>query len=167
MALAQIQELRVRGDMKRLFLEIIEFLIHLLSAAPCTLLLLTFRHEAAIKKLSSILSTICFNRAMGTAKSQRWRIFFADTDKTSAGMGENHRMANVKVYIVGKDRKVGAMVKALAREIAGFQPVRGATKEFLTTHGYYLFDFPSASGATELKEAVRKYLPASLATIEE
>jgi hypothetical protein len=50
-------------------------------------------------------------------------------------------MAEVKVYIVGKDRKVGAMVKALAREIAGFQPVRGATKEFLAEHGYYLFDF--------------------------
>ncbi|HME44253.1 MAG TPA: hypothetical protein VKF36_14270 [Syntrophorhabdales bacterium] len=76
-------------------------------------------------------------------------------------------MAKVKIYIVGKDRKVGAMVKALAREIAGFQPVRGATKEFLAAHGYYLFDFPSASRAAEFKEAVRKYLPVSLATIQE
>ena len=76
-------------------------------------------------------------------------------------------MAEAKIYIVGKDRNVGAMVKALAREIAGFQPVRGATKEFLAIHGYYLFDFPSTRRATEFKEAVRKYLPASLATIQE
>jgi hypothetical protein len=76
-------------------------------------------------------------------------------------------MAKVKVYIVGKDRKVGAMVKALVREISGFQPVRGATKEFLSEHGYYLFDFPSTSRAAEFKEAVRKYLPVSLATIQE
>ena len=76
-------------------------------------------------------------------------------------------MAEAKVYIVGKDRKVGAMVKALAREIAGFQPVRGATKEFLGQHGYYLFDFPSARRAAEFKETVRKYLPVSLATVQE
>jgi len=76
-------------------------------------------------------------------------------------------MAEAKIYIVGKDRKVGAMVKALAREISGFQPVRGATKEFLSEHGYYLFDFPTARRATEFKEAVRKYLPVSLATIQE
>jgi len=76
-------------------------------------------------------------------------------------------MPKVKVHIVGKDRKVGAMVKALAREVAGFQPVRGATKEFLTEHGHYLFDFPNSSKAEEFKEAVRKYLPVSLATIEE
>ncbi len=76
-------------------------------------------------------------------------------------------MAEVKVYIVGKDRKAGAMVKALAREIAGFQPVRGATKEFLSEHGYYLFDFASERRAAEFKEAVRKYLPVSLAAIEE
>ncbi len=76
-------------------------------------------------------------------------------------------MAQVKVCIIGKDRKVGAMVKALAREIAGFHPVRGATKEFLIMHGHYLFDFSSASRAAEFKEAVKKYLPISLAVIQE
>jgi len=76
-------------------------------------------------------------------------------------------MAEAKIYIVGKDRKVGAMVKALAREIAGFQPVRGATKEFLSEHGYYLFDFPSAGIAVEFKESVKTYLPFSLVTIQE
>ena len=81
-------------------------------------------------------------------------------------MGVSSR-AEVKIYIVGKDRKVGVMVKALAREIAGFQPVRGATKEFLSEHGYYVFDFLSARRATEFKKAVRKYLPVSLATIQE
>jgi NDP-sugar pyrophosphorylase family protein len=76
-------------------------------------------------------------------------------------------MAEAKVHIVGKDKKVGAMVKALAREIAGFQPVRGATKEFLAAYGYYLFDFPNTRRAAEFREAVRKYLPVSLAMIQE
>ncbi len=76
-------------------------------------------------------------------------------------------MAEVKVYIVGKDRNVGAMVKALARELSGFAAIRGARKEFLSEHGYYLFNFPSERRAAEFKEAVRKYLPVSLATIQE
>ena len=76
-------------------------------------------------------------------------------------------MTEVKVYIVGKDRNVGAMVKALAREIAGFTSIRGARKEFLSEHGYYLFNFPSEPRAAEFKEALRKYLPVSLAAIEE
>jgi len=76
-------------------------------------------------------------------------------------------MPEVKVYIVGKDRKVGAMVKALAVEVSGFQAVRGTTKGFLGEHGYYLFDFPATHKAEEFKEAVRTYLPNSLARVQE
>jgi len=103
-----------------------------------------------------------------TPTQRRWQARTLQTYRSiRAGVEWDHRMAKVKVYIVGKDRKVGAMVKALAREIAGFQPVRGATKEFLSVHGYYLFDFASASRGAEFRDAVRKYLPTSLATIQE
>jgi hypothetical protein len=77
------------------------------------------------------------------------------------------QMPEVKVHIVGKDRKVGAMVKALAVEVSGFQAVKGTTKDFLIEHGYYLFDFPTAHKADDFKEAVRTYLAKSLATVQE
>ncbi len=65
----------------------------------------------------------------------------------------------VRILIEGCDRNVGAMVKALAVEVAGFQSVAGATKVFLQTHGYYEFAFPSGSHAEEFCLAVRRYLP--------
>ena len=81
--------------------------------------------------------------------------------------GKDNLMAQVQVNIIGKDRKVGAMVKALAVEVSGFQAVTGTTKEFLERNGYYLFDFPNKTRAEEFKEAVGRYLPESLATIQE
>lgn len=76
-------------------------------------------------------------------------------------------MAKVQVNIFGKDRKVGAMVKALAIEVSGFKAIKGATKEFLERDGYYLFNFPSTHRAEEFKDDVRGYLPMSLAAIQE
>lgn len=76
-------------------------------------------------------------------------------------------MSKVKVFIVEKDRKVGAMVKALAVEVSGFQAVKGTTKGFLSEHGYYLFNFPSAHKAEEFKKAVVTYLPDFLARVQE
>ena len=58
------------------------------------------------------------------------------------------------------------MVKALAVEVAGFQAVSGATKDFLLINCYYLFHFPHAHQADEFKTAVRNYLPATFAHIE-
>ena len=57
---------------------------------------------------------------------------------------------------------VGAMVKALAVEVAGFQAVKGTTKVFLAVNGYYDFEFPSDASA--FRDAVGKYHP-GLATI--
>ena len=51
-------------------------------------------------------------------------------------------MTTIRVNIANSDRRVGAMVKALAVEVAGFQAVKGTTKECLRNHGYYEFDFP-------------------------
>ena len=74
-------------------------------------------------------------------------------------------MVDVKVLIVGKDRKVGAMVKALATEVAGFVAVTGATMMSLRENGFYLFHFPSLSHAEDFSKSVSKYLPESLATV--
>ena len=60
---------------------------------------------------------------------------------------------------------VGAMVKALAVEVAGFQSVSGATKEFLEEHGYYVFTFPTDLYAFHFKKAVRKYFPSGEASV--
>jgi hypothetical protein len=68
------------------------------------------------------------------------------------------------VQIKGKNRMVGAMVKALAVEVAGFQAVKGTTKDFLAVNGYYDFEFPSDASASASCDAVGKYLP-GLATI--
>ena len=67
-------------------------------------------------------------------------------------------MPTVRVTIEHKDRNVGAMVKALAVEVAGFESVTGATKEFLTAHGYYEFHFKTEAKAEEFRSLVRRYV---------
>lgn len=71
---------------------------------------------------------------------------------------------DIKVTIYRKDRKVGAMVKALAFEISGPKSVVGASKDFLEDKGYYVFHFPSEATAEEFREAVTTYLPGLLAS---
>lgn len=74
-------------------------------------------------------------------------------------------MHDVKVAITGKDRKVGAMVKALAVEVAGFEAVSGTTKEFLHQNGHYVFHFPYGDKADEFRRVVRKYIPETFAQL--
>lgn len=57
------------------------------------------------------------------------------------------------------------MVKALAVEVAGFQSVKGATKEFLAEHGFYVFRFPTDLYALDFKNCVRKYFPSGSASV--
>lgn len=76
-------------------------------------------------------------------------------------------MNDVKVVILDKDRKIGAMVKALAVEVSGFQAVKGTTKEFLRQHGFYLFHFPSTIKAEEFKESVSRYIDSDFARLDE
>lgn len=72
-------------------------------------------------------------------------------------------MLTVPVIIAGKDRKVGAMAKALAVEVAGFEAVGGMTKEYLEEHGSYDFAVRTQAQADELRAAVARYLPGVLA----
>ena len=73
-------------------------------------------------------------------------------------------MPDVKVTIHNKDRKIGAMVKALSFEVEGPKSVTGTSKEFLEQNGYYIFHFSSQETAMEFKEALAQYLPGLLAT---
>ena len=74
-------------------------------------------------------------------------------------------MHHVQVNITGKDRNVGAMVKALAVEVTGFTAVKGTTKEFLKENGHYVFHFPNGEKAEEFKNLVRKYIPENFAQV--
>jgi hypothetical protein len=76
-------------------------------------------------------------------------------------------MTTVRVNIGNRDRRVGAMVKALAIEVAGFQAVKGTTKEFLQNHGYSEFEFPDDYQAQGFRETVSKYIKSDLATVSE
>lgn len=76
-------------------------------------------------------------------------------------------MPEVRVVIHERNRRVGAMIKALSVEVAGYQSVKGATKEFLKRYGYYVFRFPSLEKANEFKKTVEKYIPESLALVQE
>lgn len=71
--------------------------------------------------------------------------------------------ADVKITIHANDRKVAAMVKALAFEVGGTKSVVGTSKEFLETHGYLVFHFKSHEKADEFRDALAMYLPGILA----
>lgn len=73
-------------------------------------------------------------------------------------------MPDIKVTIHNRDRKIGAMVKALAFEVEGPKSVTGASKEFLEQNGFYVFHFSSQEYASEFTEALARYLPGLLAT---
>lgn len=74
-------------------------------------------------------------------------------------------MVDVKVAIHNKDRKIGAMVKALAFEISNRDSVVGTSKEYLGVNGSYVFHFPSEGKAREFRESVAMYIPGLLASV--
>jgi len=74
-------------------------------------------------------------------------------------------MSTVRVDITNSDKFVGAMVKALAVEVAGFQAVAGTTNEFLGNHGYYKFHFSNDYQAKDFRETVSKYINNNLAVV--
>jgi hypothetical protein len=76
-------------------------------------------------------------------------------------------MPDVKVSIHNKDKKIGAMVKALAFEVGNHPAVAGANYEVLQGQGYYTFHFSSDAKADEFKQALRSYLPELFAGVNE
>jgi len=76
-------------------------------------------------------------------------------------------MIEVKVFIQNQDREIGAMVKALAVEVAGFRAVKGTTKDHLARYGFYVFRFPSNVKAEEFKESMLMYIDSKFVAINE
>jgi hypothetical protein len=72
---------------------------------------------------------------------------------------------DIKIVIYANDRKVAAMVKALAFEVDGTRSVKGASKEFLAAHGHLVFHFSSREKADEFRDALAMYLPGILGRI--
>ncbi len=74
-------------------------------------------------------------------------------------------MIDVKITFYENDRKVSAMVKALAFEVDGPKSVEGASKEFLEKNGHLVFHFRSEEKAQEFRDTVALYLPGLLARV--
>ena len=73
-------------------------------------------------------------------------------------------MCTVVVDVVGKDKFVGAMVKAIAVQVAGYPAVSGASGDYLETTGYFEFPFPNPEAAERFRSTLRRYLPGCLAS---
>ena len=74
-------------------------------------------------------------------------------------------MPTVQVVIQGNDRKLGAMVKALAFEIGNARAVKGASWAHMAIHGHLEFTFESKQKVEEFRNAVATYLPAKFARV--
>lgn len=86
-------------------------------------------------------------------------------DRAHSDKGGNELVVNVRVVFHANDRKVSAMVKALAFEVDGPKAVEGASKDFLKSNGYLTFHFQTDAKAKEFREALSLYLPGFLARV--
>ncbi|HUA37635.1 MAG TPA: hypothetical protein VMA35_04455 [Candidatus Sulfopaludibacter sp.] len=68
-------------------------------------------------------------------------------------------MSDLKVYVLGKDKFIAAIVKALASQVAGQSCGKGATGSFLDGHGYLVIHFRLGSHVRKFKKVLSKYLP--------
>jgi hypothetical protein len=65
----------------------------------------------------------------------------------------------VTVRVADKDLVLGAIVKAIAREVAGVRAVKGTSKEALATEGAYDFEFASDEQGVGFRMLIHEYLP--------
>ncbi len=66
-----------------------------------------------------------------------------------------------KVTFSNPDEILGAIVRALAVQSAGFQAVGGMNKKYLQDNGYYRFEF-SQSQFERFKTLINDYVPSAL-----
>ena len=67
-------------------------------------------------------------------------------------------MIIAKVTVSNRDEILGAIVRALAFQAAGFQTVGGMNKQYLQEHGYYKFKFHT-NQFDKFKSLVKEYVP--------
>lgn len=76
-------------------------------------------------------------------------------------------MIKVKVAIQANDRKLGAMVRALAFDVGNTGAVKGSSWNQMVLRGHLEFNFESEKKADEFRNAVTTYLPAKFAHVVE
>ncbi len=69
-----------------------------------------------------------------------------------------------KVSIQNRDEILGAIVRALAVQVAGFQVVGGMNKEYLKQNGFYDFKF-SGVQVDRFRTLVNEYVPDKLSVL--
>jgi hypothetical protein len=67
-------------------------------------------------------------------------------------------MIIAKVTVSNRDEILGAILRALAVQSAGFQTVGGMNKQYLQDHGYYRFRFHTDQ-FDRFKALVKSYIP--------
>jgi len=65
----------------------------------------------------------------------------------------------IKVTFLNKDEILGAIVRALAVQVAGFQVVGGLNKNYLKANGFYPFIFANSSQVERFKSLIKCYVP--------
>ncbi len=93
-------------------------------------------------------------------------IFGDFTDYWMLGDGRDV-MAKVKVAIQANDRKLGAMVRALAFEVGNTGAVKGSSWTQMLLRGHLEFNFATDQKAEQFRQALTTYLPAKFAHVVE
>lgn len=73
-------------------------------------------------------------------------------------------MIKVKITFSQRDEILGAIVRALAVQCAGFQVVGGLKKNYLTKHGFYPMKFKYERQLHNFSGLLDDYLPDQLKT---
>jgi hypothetical protein len=64
----------------------------------------------------------------------------------------------IKVVFSNRDEILGAIIRALAVQVAGFQMGRGMDGLYLRQNGYYRFEFANQTQVDRFTESVTAYL---------
>jgi hypothetical protein len=68
----------------------------------------------------------------------------------------------IKVAFEDRDEVLGALVRALAVQVGGFQMGKGMDKAFLAENGYYEFDFATIAQTGRFQVLIDNYLEPKL-----
>jgi hypothetical protein len=68
----------------------------------------------------------------------------------------------IKVTISDRDEILGAVVNALAAQVAGFQVIGRMNKLFLKNNGFYRFNFANSLQVDRFTTFIENYVPAHL-----
>ena len=68
----------------------------------------------------------------------------------------------VKVTFLKRNEILGAIVRAIAVQVADFQMVGGNNRSYLNRHGFYRFEFANSGQVIQFKSLIQSYVPTNL-----